>query len=258
MSRSPASRDDPGFPWLGENRSFEFPAPETADPFGVLCSGGNLSPGMLLSAYRQGIFPWFNDDDPILWWSPDPRFILSPEALHVSRTMRRVFRSGRFELSVDRDFRAVIEACAARSRPGQRGTWITRDMIEAYVRLHELGWAHSSEARLGGELVGGCYGISIGDAFFGESMFSNADDASKAAFLALALVLREDGISLIDSQVRTDHVASLGGEEIPRDAYLERLRRALESPPRKGSWAARWPDFPRSAAMERILSGGLP
>jgi len=258
MSRSPASRDDPGFPWLGEERTFEFPEPSLADPFGVLCSGGNLSPGMLLSAYRQGIFPWFNDDDPILWWSPDPRFVLVPDELHVSRTMRRVFRSGRFELSTDRDFRAVVEACAARERPGQNGTWITRDMIEAYVRLHALGWAHSAEARLDGELVGGCYGISIGDAFFGESMFSLVDDASKAAFLALALVLREDGIALIDSQVRTDHVASLGGKEIPRDAYLERLRAAVGAPSRKGSWATLWPDFPRSAAMERILAGGLP
>jgi len=258
VSRKPASREDPGFPWLGEESSFSFPDPSTADPFGVLCSGGNLSPGMLLSAYRQGIFPWFNDDDPILWWSPDPRFVLVPDELHVSRTMRRVFRSGRFELSVDRDFRAVIEACAARERPGQNGTWITRDMIEAYVRLHALGWAHSAEARLDGVLVGGCYGISIGDAFFGESMFSRADDASKAAFLALALLLREDGIALIDSQVRTDHVASLGGREIPRDDYLERLRSALGARSRKGSWAERWPGFPHSAAMERVLAGGLP
>ncbi|MBN1241661.1 MAG: leucyl/phenylalanyl-tRNA--protein transferase [Spirochaetales bacterium] len=258
MSRSPASRDDPGFPWLGEAGSFEFPEPSLADPFGVLCSGGNLSPGMVLSAYRQGVFPWFNDDDPILWWSPDPRFVLVPWELHVSRTMRRVFRSGRFELSADRAFRAVIESCAARERPGQNGTWITGDMIEAYVRLHELGWAHSVETWLDGELVGGCYGISIGDAFFGESMFSRADDASKAAFIALTLVLREDGIALIDSQVRTEHVASLGGREVPRNEYLERLRSALKAPTRKGSWADRWPDFPHSAAMDRILSGGLP
>ncbi|MCX7024978.1 MAG: leucyl/phenylalanyl-tRNA--protein transferase [Spirochaetes bacterium] len=216
--------------------------------------GGNLSPGLLVSAYSQGIFPWFNDEDPILWWSPDPRFVLDPLELHVSASMRKVLRKGRFELSVDRDFRAIIENCSRAPRPGQRGTWITGDMVDAYVELHRLGYAHSAEAWLDGELAGGCYGVSLGRVFFGESMFSKADNASKAAFIPLVWRLLDEGIALVDSQVRTAHVESLGGRDIPRADYLAKLASLLTGPSPPGSWGGRFPDYPSSSSWERIVT----
>ncbi|MFH2113227.1 MAG: leucyl/phenylalanyl-tRNA--protein transferase, partial [Spirochaetota bacterium] len=161
------SREDPTFPWLEEGDYFSFPLLDDASPEGVLCSGGNLSPGMLLSAYRQGVFPWFNENDPIIWWSPDPRFVLLPEELHVSATMRKLIRKNRFHLTLDKAFDGVIDHCSGVPRHGQRGTWITSDMIEAYRRMHALGYAHSAEVWLGDRLVGGLYGLSIGCAFFG-------------------------------------------------------------------------------------------
>jgi leucyl/phenylalanyl-tRNA--protein transferase len=252
------------FPYLTQDIDFPFPDPGAADLQGVLCSGGNLSPGMLISAYRRGIFPWFSEGDPILWWSPDPRFVLFPEELHASRSLLRRLRSaergaGGFELSLDRDFPAVIRACSSVPRPGQGGTWITEAMIEAYVELHRLGLAHSAEARLEGRLVGGLYGVSLGSAFFGESMFSLEDDASKAAFVPLVWRLRDEGFLLVDSQVRTGHLASLGGREIPRGEYLERLAAALIDGPsaaaRRGPWSAAFPDFPRSRAWDSLVAG---
>lgn len=235
MSKKP--RRGLGFPWLEADDRFEFPDPRGASPEGIVCSGGNLSPGMLLSAYSQGLFPWFNDDDPILWWSPDPRFALLPEELHVSATMKKLLKKRRFELRVDSAFEAVIRACARTPRRGQRGTWITDDMVDGYLRLHELGYAHSAEAWLDGELAGGLYGVALGSAFFGESMFSLAPDASKTAFIPFVRALAARGCSLIDSQVRTDHVASLGGREMAREEYLDRLRAALAAPTPRGSWA---------------------
>lgn len=226
-----------GFPWLEADARFDFPDPRGASPEGIVCSGGNLSPGMLISAYSQGLFPWFNDEDPILWWSPDPRFVLLPEELHVSATMKKLLKKRRFELRVDTAFEAVIRSCARAPRRGQRGTWITDDMVDGYLRLHELGYAHSAEAWLDGELAGGLYGVALGSAFFGESMFSLAPDASKAAFIPFVRALAARGFDLIDSQVRTDHVSSMGGREISRDEYLARLRRALAAPTRPGSWA---------------------
>lgn len=226
-----------GFPWLEADARFDFPDPRRASPEGIVCSGGNLSPGMLISAYSQGLFPWFNDEDPILWWSPDPRFVLLPEELHVSATMKKLLKKRRFELRVDTAFEAVIRSCARAPRRGQRGTWITDDMIDGYLRLHELGYAHSAEAWLDGELAGGLYGVALGSAFFGESMFSLAPDASKAAFIPFVRALAARGYSLIDSQVRTEHVSSMGGREIARDEYLARLRGALAAPTLPGSWA---------------------
>ena len=198
--------------------------------------GGNLSPGMLLSAYRQGVFPWFNPEDPILWWCPDPRFVIFFEELHVSRSMRRVLRRGEFTLSLDTDFAGVIHACATTSRPGQHGTWITEDMELAYRRLHELGYAHSCEAWSDGKLVGGIYGVAIGRMFFGESMFSHASNASKAALIALCRFLERTGYRLMDAQLHTPHVERMGGREIRRERFLSVVHEAVALPTMLGSW----------------------
>jgi len=239
-------RPDRRFPWLGEDERFVFPPPETSMPGGILCTGGNLSPGMLLSAYSQGVFPWFNDEDPIIWWSPDPRFCVLPAEVHLSDTMRKLLRKRPYELSLDTAFGDVIRRCSSVPRRGQDGTWITADMIEAYVRMHDLGYAHSVEAWKDGVLVGGLYGMGLGAAFFGESMFSLEPDASKCAFLALAWRLRDEGCLLMDSQVHTAHVASLGGRDMARDEYLARLGVALDRPTVKGDWGAAFPGFPES------------
>jgi leucyl/phenylalanyl-tRNA--protein transferase len=247
---------------------FPFPAPSSADSRGIVCAGGNLSPGLLLSAYRQGIFPWFSETEPILWWSPDPRFVLFTEELHVSGTMRKLLRhrlgpdrieGGRamkYELALDRDFPAVIRACASAPRPGQEGTWITEGMIAAYIELHRLGYAHSAEARLGGELVGGLYGVALGSLFFGESMFSRADGASKTAFIPLVWRLREEGFTLVDSQVYTDHLAGLGAREIPRIEYLSLLADRLSAESRKGDWSTLFAGFPDSLEFRRVVLKG--
>lgn len=253
----PRPRGDPRFPALPDDERIRFPDPEGADERGILCVGGNLSPGVVLSAYSQGIFPWFSDDDPILWWSPDPRFVLFPGEVRVSESMRKVLKKGGFELSLDTDFRAVMEECAAVPRRGQDGTWITSDMVEAYVRLHKLGYAHSVEARLDGVLVGGLYGVSLGRLFCGESMFSRAPNASKAALIALAWRLKDEGFLVIDSQVRTDHVASMGGREIPRSEYLDLVRKASALAPSRGDWGALFPDFPRSEGWESLRKRSL-
>jgi leucyl/phenylalanyl-tRNA--protein transferase len=219
---------DPDFPFLSEYDRYPFP-PADKRPDGLVAVGGNLSPGMLLSAYEQGIFPWYNQEDPILWQSPDPRFVIFPEKLHISASMRRVFKRKEFELSLDRDFPAVIAACAVMDRPGQDGTWITGDIIEAYTELHRLGWAHSAESYQDGELAGGCYGIRLGKAFFGESMFAKRPNASKAAFLSLAKLLFSDDVAFIDCQVPTEHLRSLGGEEMSRRDFLKLLKETLAS-----------------------------
>jgi leucyl/phenylalanyl-tRNA--protein transferase len=180
---------------------------------------------MLLSAYEQGIFPWYNPDDPVLWQSPDPRCVIFPETLHISSTMRKIINKGTFEIMFDTDFEGIITGCAEMSRPIQDGTWITNDIIEAYTQLHHLGWAHSAEAWQNGELAGGCYGIIMGRAFFGESMFAKKSNASKAAFLSLAMRLFENGIAFIDCQVPSEHLASLGGQTISRTDFLALLKK---------------------------------
>lgn len=251
-----AGRADPHFPWLSEDGWFAFPKAGSSAFHGVVCTGGNLSPGMILSAYRQGIFPWFNDDDPIVWHSPDPRFILKPGELHVSGTMRKIIKKRRFELSLDTAFGEVIRACSSVPRRGQAGTWITSDMVEAYERLHELGYAHSVEARLDGRLVGGFYGLSLGSAFFGESMFSLEPDASKAAFIPFVWALADEGFTLVDSQVRTAHVESMGGRNVSKAAYMRLLSAALLKPTRKGNWSQVLPGFPGSSAFRSLCENG--
>jgi leucyl/phenylalanyl-tRNA--protein transferase len=235
---------DPDFPFLSENERFSFPLPENAEHHSIVAWGGNLSPGMLLSAYEQGLFPWYSKNDPVIWHSPDPRFVLFPEKLHVSESMKKLFKREVFSVSFDRDFCGVISACSQTVRPGQGGTWITGEMISAYTELHRLGWAHSAEAWSGDELSGGCYGISFGNIFFGESMFARKPNASKAAFLTLAKLLFADGISFIDCQTHTRHLESLGAVEISRREYLGLLRKNLDQsqPDRRGSWE----EFPTS------------
>jgi leucyl/phenylalanyl-tRNA--protein transferase len=218
-------------------RAVSFPDPAHAEPDGLLAIGGDLSPERLLAAYAQGIFPWFDERSPILWWSPDPRLVLDPPDLHVSRSLERTIRRGAYRVTADTAFERVMRCCAERERPGQRGTWITTGMIEAYVRLHRLGFAHSFEAWEGDRLAGGLYGVSLGAAFFGESMFADGRDASKVALVRAVRWLEAGGVSLVDCQVRTEHLVSLGARELERGAFLERLRAALEAPTRRGRWA---------------------
>jgi leucyl/phenylalanyl-tRNA--protein transferase len=244
------SGPDPDFPYFPENERFAFPnAAELEDD--IVAIGGNLSPGMLLSAYEQGIFPWFNPEDPLIWQSPDPRFVIFPERLHISASMRKVLKRREFEVAFDRDFPEVIQNCAEMYRPGQGATWITDDIIAAYTELHRLGWAHSAESYADGKLVGGCYGISLGNVFFGESMFARRSNASKAAFLTLAETLFADGFALIDCQVPTEHLASLGGEEMEKRKFLSLLETILtksrsyedeerDESDRRGNWEKRY------------------
>lgn len=218
-------------------RSHAFPDPAEAAPDGLLAVGGDLSPGRLLAAYAHGIFPWYDARSPILWWSPDPRLVLVPAELHVSRSLARTLRRGTFRISADEAFERVIRRCAAKRRPGQRGTWIVPEMIEAYVGLHRLGVAHSFEAWEGSRLAGGLYGISLGSIFFGESMFADAPDASKAAFARGVGWLAERGLSLVDCQVRTEHLVSLGAREVPRAAFLARVADGVRAPTLRGRWS---------------------
>ena len=214
-----------------------FPPAELADDNGVIAVGGDLRPERLLLAYASGIFPWYSEDLPIIWHSPDPRMVLRASDLHVSRSLRKAMRKRPYEIRLDTAFRQVIETCAVTPRPGQDGTWITDEMVEAYIDLHELGFAHSAEAWRDGELVGGLYGVSLGAAYFGESMFAHADDASKLAFVALVSQLREWDIELIDCQVHTDHLARFGATKWPRHEYLSVLQTAMQHPTRRGKWS---------------------
>ncbi len=213
-----------------------FPDPARADPDGLLAVGGDLSPERLLTAYAEGIFPWYGEDSPILWWSPDPRLVLEPGRLHVARSLRRTIRRGLYRVTADRAFARVIGRCAEQARPGQRGTWITAEMRAAYVHLYELGFAHSFETWEGEALAGGLYGISLGTAFFGESMFADRPDASKVAFATAVEWLASRGVDLIDCQVRTDHLVRLGAAEISRAAFLRHLQAALRRPTLRGRW----------------------
>ncbi len=213
-----------------------FPPPDHAEPDGLLAVGGDLSSERLLLAYQMGIFPWYDDGLPILWWSPDPRLILEPADFHLSRRLRRTLRQGRFQVTFDRAFAAVILACATVPRKEQDGTWITAEMRQAYIRLHELGYAHSVETWLEGNLVGGIYGISLGRCFFGESMFSYERDASKTAIAVLVDHLMRWSFHMLDAQVTSPHLISLGAKEIPRKVFLEKLRVALELPALRGRW----------------------
>jgi leucyl/phenylalanyl-tRNA--protein transferase len=214
---------------------FPDPALAETEPNGLLAVGGDLSPQRLRNAYRLGIFPWYSAGQPILWWSPDPRLVLFPDGLRISRSLRRTLRRGTFSISLDRDFGAVIRACAA-PRPDADGTWILPEIARAYERLHALGLAHSAEAWQDDELVGGLYGVAIGRTFFGESMFSRASDASKVALVHLVRSLAAWGYALIDCQVYTPHLASLGAVEIPRAEFQRRLAEAVDAPVAAQAW----------------------
>lgn len=227
-------------PWLRPgDPPHAFPPVETAltEPDGLLCVGGDLSPGRLLEAYRRGIFPWFSEGQPILWWSPDPRTVLYPAELKVSRSLAKTIRNRGFTVTVDRAFARVMEHCAdTRLRP--EGTWISPQMRGAYQHLHELGYAHSFETWHGDRLVGGLYGVALGGVFFGESMFSLERDASKVALTALVQAMIERGGSLIDCQVASTHLASLGARSIPRADFVDALGKAIDELRPDPSWRA--------------------
>ena len=200
-----------------------FPDVSEADEYGILAVGGDLSPERLMLAYRSGIFPWFDNDEPILWWSPSERMVLFPSELKISKSMRNILNKNIFKVTYNKDFRGVISNCSQISRQGQEGTWITAEMIEAYVKLHELGHAKSVEVWQNDELVGGLYGVDLGHVFCGESMFSKVSNASKVAFISLAQNLEKRKYKLIDCQVHNDHLESLGAREIERAEFMEIL-----------------------------------
>ena len=234
-------------PWLTEPK---FPPLSRAlrDPDGLLAAGGDLSPHWLLAAYRRGIFPWFSEGEPILWWSPDPRMILRPGRLHISRSLAKTLRQKRFDVSFDTAFGAVIGKCA--QIRASSGTWITREMQHAYCRLHELGYAHSVEIWKDGTLAGGVYGVALDRAFFGESMFSSVPNASKVALAHLSAYLDAQGFGLMDCQMSTPHLQSMGGVEIPRAAFSESLASLIGPDPAPQRWPARW------KAPQKWVAGG--
>ena len=217
-----------------------FPAVESArdDMGGLLAVGGDLGPARLLDAYRHGIFPWGTVETQPLWYNPDPRMVLFPDEFRLSRSLQKTLRAQHFEVRFDSNFAGVMAGCAEIPRPGQDGTWITPDMLNAYIRLHELGWAHSVETYEGDMLVGGLYGLAIGRMFYGESMFSHRTDASKVAFAHLVRYLVANQFGMIDCQMYTDHLASLGGREIPRDAFLTRLTALTAAGSSRALWAS--------------------
>jgi len=216
--------------WL-QRDSLSFPPLEKAlqEPNGLLAAGGDLAPERLIQAYRHGCFPWYQDGQPLLWWSPDPRTVLFPEELHISRSLAKLLRQGVFEITCDQAFDAVISACAG-PRDYADGTWITNPMQDAYRTLHQRGIAHSVEVRRDGELVGGLYGLAMGRLFFGESMFSHASNASKAGFVSLVQQLRIWGFVIIDCQMPTQHLQSFGARSIPRELFSEYLQTYLDQP----------------------------
>lgn len=221
--------------WL-DPEHIVFPNPVYANPDGLLAAGGDLSEERLLLAYRNGIFPWYAPGDPILWWCPDPRCVLFPEDLKVSKSMRPYFNRRKFEVTYDQCFTEVMRACAQQPRDGQAGTWITREMVEGYTRLHEAGYAHSVEVWKDKELVGGLYGIAIGKVFFGESMFARASNASKFGFISLVRRLEAQGFTLIDCQQETGHLLSLGATTISRPEFLHTLHANDAYPDGEGKW----------------------
>ena len=222
------SRDDPPHAFPDIESAFDVPD-------GLLAAGGDLSQDRILYAYRHGIFPWFNDGQPILWWSPDPRCVLKPGDLHISRRLKRSLRSSGCEVSFNAAFDAVICGCAE-ARPGQDGTWITADMRDAYCALHAEGWAHSIEVWSAGKLTGGLYGLAIDSVFFGESMFSRETNASKAAMIALGRILTENGFELLDCQVQSPHLLSLGASLMPRQVFSSVLRKSCARTLKFGKW----------------------
>jgi leucyl/phenylalanyl-tRNA---protein transferase len=205
-----------------------FPSPELAEADGLLAVGGDLDEDRLLRAYTMGIFPWYSEDSPILWWSPDPRLVLVPEEIKVSRSLKKAIKKGVYDVTMDVDFAGVIKNCASVHTTKDGATWITDEMIDAYIHLYDLGFAHSVESWQNGKLVGGLYGIALGGAFFGESMFAKSSDASKFAFVKLVNQLIDWGFILIDCQIKTNHLITLGAKEIPRLEFISILKNALK------------------------------
>lgn len=224
--------------WLPKDRII-FPSGHTANADGIVALGGDLSVNRLLLAYQNGIFPWFNDDDPLVWWCPDPRFVLYPQDLKVSKSMRPYFNQKKFQVTVDQAFETVIRNCKTAKREGQGGgTWITESMVKGYVDLHRAGFAHSVEVWQKEELVGGLYGVGLGKVFFGESMFSKKSNASKFGFISMVRRLTEQGFDLIDCQQKTNYLGSLGAKEISRTAFLEHLEKNKAKPTVRGNWSS--------------------
>lgn len=213
----------------------QFPSPDTASEDGLVAVGGEITVKRVLSAYRQGIFPWYSDDQPVLWWSPEPRALLYPDAIKISRSLAKVLRSGHFHVTADRAFEQVIRGCASPRSDGG-GTWITDEMMKTYIRLHQLGYGHSIEVWHNNTLVGGLYGLALGSAFFGESMFSKETNASKVALVELATFARRNGIDFIDCQLPTAHLTSMGAVDISREEYLAILEQALQQADRTERW----------------------
>ena len=217
-------------PWLSANEHIYFPSVSDSTEEGIVAVGGNLSPGVLLSAYKQGIFPWYNEGDEILWWSPDPRFVLFTEKLKISKSMKKEIRKLQYKVTLDHSFNDVMENCSNVTRRGQGGTWITKDMIAGYSELNKLGWTHSVEVRnRSGVLVAGLYGVSIGHVFFGESMFTRISNGSKAALVALVKRLKQQGVAVIDCQMTTSHLVTFGAREISGDEFRHLLRLHIPS-----------------------------
>ncbi len=226
--------------YLLQENDLRFPPPELADPNGILAVGGDLSVDRLLTAYWNGIFPWFNPNDPIVWWSPDPRFVLFPEELKIQKSMRPYFNQKKFEVTFDQNFDDVIRSCKTQKRERQSGgTWITGDMVDAYCQLHTEGYAHSVEVWQGGELVGGLYGIALGKIFFGESMFAKVSNASKFGFITLVKELTARGYELIDCQQETKHLESMGARAIPRKEFMEYVVANQGRESEVGSWSTK-------------------
>lgn len=224
-------------PWLPADIAFPPPSQALREPNGLLAAGGDLSPERLLAAYRLGIFPWYSEGQPILWWSPDPRMVLLPEELRISRSLARRLRKTDYEVRFDSAFPKVMQACADTYRLGQDGTWITADIIRAYTQLHELGFAHSVETWINGQLAGGIYGVAIGRMFYGESMFHHVTGASKIAFVHLMKYLQRNNFGMMDCQMKTSHLASLGAREIPREEFAHALAKLVNYSDAPGKWS---------------------
>jgi leucyl/phenylalanyl-tRNA--protein transferase len=225
-------------PYLDENQSFIFPSVKNATSEGIVAIGGNLSPGMLLSAYRQGIFPWYSEGDPIIWWSPDPRCVIFPSELHISRSSKKLLRKMRFRVTIDKSFEDVINSCKTTPRPHQHGTWITDEMLRAYIRLHRMGFAHSIEVWDGTLLAGGLYGVSLGGCFFAESMFRRVSNASKIALIKLVKLCEILGFDMIDCQIKSPHLLTAGAREVPREYFINLLKKSLKKDTLRGNWAS--------------------
>lgn len=223
-------------PWLRANTPFPSLDKALADPNGLLAASADLTPRRLLEAYRHGVFPWYSEGQPVLWWSPDPRMVLYVDEFRVPRSLRKTVRADRFEIRVDTAFREVMEGCAATPRPGQLGTWITPEVIDAYHALHLEGHAHSVEAWQSGELVGGLYGVTLGRMFYGESMFAQVTDASKVALVHLVAILRANAMPLIDCQQDTPHLARFGARPIPRRAFASEVEGLVNAPVPPDPW----------------------